>query len=118
MCARRIFFRIFLGIYSYLVLDVYIIKIFHYYVVKLLHRRDNVLDHIATGILRADLLDLIWGIYDTLQHTAITTGNLREGLVDLILGIYEYESGTKDTTKDVLRAAEKMVHTYLQKNYI
>jgi len=36
------------------------------------------------------------------------TGNLREGLVDLILGIYEYEPGTKDTTKDVLRAAEKM----------
>merc|ERR1719199_60204 len=36
------------------------------------------------------------------------TGNLREGLVDLILGIYEYEPGTKDTTKDVLMAAEKM----------
>jgi len=36
------------------------------------------------------------------------TGNLREGLVDLILGIYEYEPETKDTTKDVLRAAEKM----------
>merc|ERR1719183_1801559 len=35
-------------------------------------------------------------------------GNLREGLVDLILGIYEYEPGTKDTTKDVLMAAEKM----------
>ena len=36
------------------------------------------------------------------------TGNLREGLVDLILGIYEYEPDLKDTTKDVLRAAEKM----------
>ena len=28
--------------------------------------------------------------------------------MDLILGIYEYEPETKDTTKDVLRAAEKM----------
>merc|ERR1719199_541029 len=36
------------------------------------------------------------------------TGNLREGLVDLILGIYEYEPDLKDTTKDLLRAAEKM----------
>merc|ERR1719183_15189 len=35
-------------------------------------------------------------------------GNLREGLVDLILGIYEYEPDLKDTTKDVLMAAEKM----------
>merc|ERR1719199_2188650 len=36
------------------------------------------------------------------------SGVLKDGLVDLILGIYEYEPGTKDTTKDVLRAAEKM----------
>jgi len=36
------------------------------------------------------------------------TGDLRTGLVDLILGIYEYDPDTKDTTKDVLAAAEKM----------
>lgn len=34
-------------------------------------------------------------------------GDLKDGLVDLILGIYEY-SPDKDTTNQVLRAAEKM----------
>eukprot|EP00286_Rhodomonas_abbreviata_P019366 CAMPEP_0181297322 /NCGR_PEP_ID=MMETSP1101-20121128/5177_1 /TAXON_ID=46948 /ORGANISM="Rhodomonas abbreviata, Strain Caron Lab Isolate" /LENGTH=678 /DNA_ID=CAMNT_0023402249 /DNA_START=185 /DNA_END=2221 /DNA_ORIENTATION=- len=36
------------------------------------------------------------------------TGDLKGGLVDLILGIYEFDPDTKDTTKDVLRAAERM----------
>jgi len=36
------------------------------------------------------------------------SGDLKTGLVDLILGIYEFDPTNKDTTKDVLRAAEKM----------
>jgi len=36
------------------------------------------------------------------------SGDLKTGLVDLILGIYEFDPDTKDTTKDVLAAAEKM----------
>jgi len=36
------------------------------------------------------------------------SGDLKNGLVDLILGIYEFDPETKDTTKDVLRAAVRM----------
>jgi len=36
------------------------------------------------------------------------SGDLKAGLVELILGIYEYDPANKDTTKQVLRAAERM----------
>lgn len=58
------------------------------------------------------VLDIFWDQYLVMVLFAgmvdEITGDLRTGLVDLILGIYEYDPVNKDTTKDVLRAAEKM----------